>query len=82
MLGITSVDAIVTDHQLGQTSGTQFISGARRLGVSCPILMVTGSDDARIERDAYEAGATKVFSGGRGDFSEFLYALIRPAEAV
>jgi CheY-like chemotaxis protein len=72
----SQIDAIVTDHQLGAQSGCDFISQARRRGIMCPILMVTGSDDPQIERDAYQAGATKVFKGGRGDFADFLRTLL------
>ena len=72
------IDAIITDHNLGLETGSDFIRHARDRGVTCPILMVTGSEDPRIQRDAAEAGATKVFCGGKGDFCSFLAPLLEP----
>jgi CheY-like chemotaxis protein len=66
------IDAIVTDHHLGDLTGADFIDLVRRRGIVCPIVMVTSSSDPRVERDAYQAGATKVFMGGQGDFASFL----------
>lgn len=80
LLKTSRVDAVVTDHELGGQTGCDFISQIRRRGVTCPVLMVTGSDDPQIERDAYKAGATKVFKAGRGDFADFLRLLIMPRE--
>jgi CheY-like chemotaxis protein len=74
-------DAIITDNQFAGESGSELISQARRRGVSCPILMVTASDNPQVQRDAYAAGATKIFMGGRGDFTEFLRPLLIPATA-
>lgn len=74
------IDAIVTDHHLGEHAAADFIGQVRRRGVACPIVMVTSSSDPRIEREAYQAGATKVFMGGRGDFGSFLRrAVAEPA---
>ena len=75
LLEARPVDAIVTDHHLGKSSGADFIRQARHRGIMCPIVMVTGSDDPQVEREAYEAGATKVFLGRRGDFADFLLRL-------
>lgn len=69
-------DAIVTDHVLGRETGSEMIAQARRRGVTCPILMVTSSDDPEVERAAYAAGATKIFMAGRGDFREYLRHLL------
>ncbi len=76
MLRAGCFDAIITDNQFGWESGSEFISQARRRGLACPILMVTSSEDPKIERAAYSAGATKTFMGGRGDFTEFLRQLL------
>ena len=72
------IDAIVSDHQLGEESGCAFIGEARQRGVGCPIVVVTGNEDPAVERNAYAAGATKVFQGGRGDFAEYLRLLLLP----
>jgi CheY-like chemotaxis protein len=76
MLRAGCVDAIVTDHQFGGESSCDLITQARRRGVACPILVVTASDDPKVQSAAYAAGATKVFMGGRGDFPEFLRQVI------
>jgi CheY-like chemotaxis protein len=65
-------DAIVTDHQLGRQSGCEFIGYLRRRGLTCPVVMVTCSDDPDVARDAYAAGASKVFRAGNDDFAVFL----------
>jgi CheY-like chemotaxis protein len=70
------IDAIVTDHHLGDVAGSEFIGQVRRRGVACPIVMVTASSDPRIEREAYQAGATKVFMSRRGDFANFIRCAI------
>ena len=75
----TRIDALITDHRLGLGSGAEFISQARRRGVMCPILMVTRSDDPRVQSEAYAAGATEVFMGGRGDFADVLQRLLTRA---
>lgn len=79
MLRAGCFDAIITDHQFGGETGSELISQARRRGVACPILMVTSSDDPKVQHAAYAAGATKIFMGGRGDFSEFLRHLLEYA---
>ncbi len=71
-----SVDAILTDHKLGEESGIEFIRGLRQQGVTCPVVMVTASADPEVERAAYEAGANKVFSAGRGDFTGYLHEVL------
>jgi CheY-like chemotaxis protein len=79
MLQTVQIDAIVTDNGLGLDSGVELISEARGRGITCPILMVTGSDDPQVQSDAYSAGVTKVFMGGRGDFADFLQRLLSRA---
>jgi CheY-like chemotaxis protein len=66
------IDAIVTDHHLGDQTGSEFIGQLRRRGVTCPMVMVTGSSDPKVEQEAYRAGATKVFPSGRGDYAGFV----------
>lgn len=81
MLRASCFDAIITDNELGWESGSEFITQVRHRGVMCPIIMVTSSDDPKVERAAYTAGATKVFMAGRGDFPEFLRHLLSRASA-
>jgi two-component system, NtrC family, response regulator HydG len=76
MLQTTRIDAVITDNGLGLDSGIELIGQARSRGITCPIVMVTGSDNPQVQRDAYCAGVTKVFLGGRGDFAEFLKRLL------
>lgn len=70
------IDAIVTDHLLGDQTGCEFIGYVRRRGIICPIVMVTGASDPKVEQEAYRAGATKVFPNGRGDFAGFVGRLL------
>lgn len=71
-LATSTVDAIVTDHQLGRQSGCEFIAHVRRQGLTCPILLVTCSSDPEVAQAAYRAGATKVFGGSQVNFADFL----------
>ncbi|MDP3073812.1 MAG: response regulator [Opitutaceae bacterium] len=75
----TRIDAIVTDNKLGGESGVEFIRGLRQRGITCPVVVVTGSTDPKVERAAYEAGANKVFSADRGDFATYLRAALSSA---
>lgn len=68
----TAVDAIVTDNQLHETSGCEFIGELRRRGYTCPVVMVTCSRDPEVARKAYQAGARKVFEAEGDHFAEFL----------
>jgi CheY-like chemotaxis protein len=77
----TAVDAIVTDHQLRQASGCEFISELREAGHTIPVVMVTCSSDPEVVRKAYAAGATRVFESGGDDFAEFLKSILPAARA-
>lgn len=70
------VDAALTDNQLGETDGAAFVRALREKRVRCPVLMVTASGDPEVEKRAYAAGATRVFSPGAGGFSEYLRAVL------
>lgn len=77
VLQTSRIDAVITDNGLGlDCSGVELISQARSQGITCPIVMVTGSDNPKVQSDAYSAGVTKVFMGGRGDFGGFLQRLL------
>lgn len=70
----TRPDAIVTDNQLGRQSGCDFIGHVRGKGITCPVVMVTCSDNPEVVSEAYRAGATKVFRAGGDEFATFLKA--------
>ncbi len=76
------IDAIVTDHHLGPRTGCDFVAEARYLGIACPILLVTASDNPHVAAEAYGAGATKVFPAGREDFALFLQQLLQGGKAL
>ena len=71
-LADTKPDAIVTDHQLGRLTGCEFISYVRQQGLTCPVVMVTCSENPQIAQAAMLAGATKVFRTDGDAFAEFL----------
>lgn len=68
----TRLDAIITDHHLGQEDGAEFVKSLRSQGVRCPVLMVTGSSDPEVHQRAYRAGADRVFFGANLNFSAYL----------
>ena len=74
LAGIREVrlDAVVSDHHLSTRDGASFITDLRSLGNTCPIVMVTASSDPAVHRRAYEAGASRVFSGNDLDFAGYL----------
>ncbi|HUR59492.1 MAG TPA: response regulator [Opitutaceae bacterium] len=70
------IDAILTDHHLGGPNGSEFISAIRQKQVTCPILMVTANSDPKVERQAYEVGATRVFTPADRDFAAYLKSVL------
>ncbi len=50
--------AATIDHQLGANTGLQLIELARQRGVQIPLVLLTGSDDPIIEREAVAGGAS------------------------
>lgn len=76
----TAVDAIVTDHQLRPASGCDFIADVRKLGITCPVVMVTCSGDPAVASKAYAAGANKVFETGGDAFAIFLRDTLRDTQ--
>ncbi len=66
------LDAVISDHYLGQSDAGEFLRTLRRNGATCPVLMVTGSSDPKVHARAYEAGATRVFAGQDSDFIGYL----------
>jgi CheY-like chemotaxis protein len=67
-----SLDAVITDHHLGESNGSEFVERLRAQGARCPILMVTGNSDPKVHDRAYAAGASRVFFGSDTDFTEYL----------
>lgn len=50
--------AATIDHQLGSQTGLQLIALARQRGVEIPLVLLTGSEDRTIEREAVAGGAS------------------------
>jgi CheY-like chemotaxis protein len=65
-------DAVISDHQLQGPSGAECIGLMRARGLTCPILLVTSSDDPRVHQKACQSGATRVFPPDDTDFVAFL----------
>ncbi len=66
------LDAVVTDHHLGESDGGEFIQRLRALGAACPIVMVTGNSDPKVHARAYAAGASHVFFDQENAFIDYL----------
>lgn len=66
------VDAVITDHHLGASDGSEFVERLRAQGASCPVLMVTNSSDPKVHARAYAAGASRVFFGNDTNFTAYL----------
>jgi CheY-like chemotaxis protein len=71
------LDAVITDHHLGESDGSEFVRQLRSRGASCPVIMVTGSSDPKVHARAIAAGASRVFSGGDSDFIGYLRERIK-----
>jgi CheY-like chemotaxis protein len=71
------LDAVITDHHLGESDGSEFVQRLRAQGADCPVLMVTGSSDPKVHARAYAAGATKVFFGSDLEFTGYLKDTLR-----
>ena len=72
------LDAVITDHHLGESDGSEFVAQLRAQGASCPILMVTNSSDPKVHARAYAAGAAKVFFDREMDFAGYLKRKLGP----
>lgn len=66
------LDAVITDHHLGESNGGEFIRQLRAQGATCPVLMVTASSDPKVHARAYDAGASRVFFGDNMNFTGYL----------
>ena len=53
----SGTDLLITNHGVGQLSGTDLIRELRVRGYAIPIIMISGSADGR--REAMDAGATR-----------------------
>jgi CheY-like chemotaxis protein len=73
------LDAVLTDHSLRGDDGAVFIKRLREQGVDCPVIMVTGSGDAKVHEEAYAAGATRVFFGTKLGFATYLRPILERA---
>lgn len=52
------VDCVVTDVHMPVIGGIELMAGLRAAGSTAPVVMMTGRDDAGLDRRAREAGAT------------------------
>jgi len=77
----TRFDGILTDHHLGQSDGAEFVHALRTAGITCPVVMVTGSIDPKVIERALHNGATRVFSGGDTEFVGFFRKVLGPARS-
>lgn len=80
-LGIASRsehDAVIADNQLQGTSGAECIATLRGMGVTCPLIIVTSSEDPKVHRAALASGADRVFPPAHPDYIGFLRSTLRP----
>lgn len=69
-------DAVITDYKMAGESGIEVLRRVRKAGIAYPVVMFTGNSDPSVERTAYDAGATKVFTGELSDFVGHLRDLL------
>ncbi|MCR9166045.1 MAG: diguanylate cyclase domain-containing protein [Nannocystaceae bacterium] len=85
LLSSGQFDVALVDHDLGLRTGVQLIQMARSHGVSCPMILVTGSCDPTLEASALELGASDFISKdelcGRALARVIRYGLQRTREA-
>lgn len=67
----TRIDGIIADHHLGGSDGRTLMAELRAAKISCPVVMVTATNDPNIHRRAYDAGAARVFAGTELDFVSY-----------
>jgi two-component system, chemotaxis family, chemotaxis protein CheY len=72
------LDAVITDHHLGESDGAEFVAKLRAHGATCPVVMVTNSSDPKVHERAYAAGAARVFHDGKMDFTGYLRQKLQP----
>ena len=73
------LDIVLTDHELCGNDGAEFIGRLRKMGVRCPVVMVTGSSDPSVHATAYAAGASRVIFGTKQGFAPRVRWLLEPA---
>jgi PAS domain S-box-containing protein len=57
-LGKNRHDACLLDYRLGPRTGLDMLREALALGVATPIIVLTGSDDPKVDQEATELGAS------------------------
>ncbi|HOP09414.1 MAG TPA: response regulator [Candidatus Methanofastidiosa archaeon] len=72
-------DCIVTDHQLGNEFGLEFLKSFRQNDILTPVIFVTGQGDEQVARDASLNGANDYFSKDISFFSfdKIYYSIIQ-----
>lgn len=74
-------DCVVLDYNLPDGDGLTFLRGLRTAGLEVPVVMLTGQDDAAVERALLRAGAAAYIPKARLSTDLLLSALrdaIRP----
>jgi PAS domain S-box-containing protein len=61
-----NIDCIVSDYDMPEMDGLEFLDAARDREPTIPFLLVTGTDPSDIARDAIEAGVTDYLQKGYG----------------
>jgi CheY-like chemotaxis protein len=70
--GGVPLTGVLTDHHLRGETGVEFVEALRRGGFTCPVVVITGSTDPRVEEAAYRAGASRVISSMNPNLSDCL----------
>jgi CheY-like chemotaxis protein len=76
-----SFAAVLTDYKLPGIDGIELIAQLRKRGWTCPLLLVTGSDDPAVHGRATLAGASRVLFGSRPALVEELSAVLSADQA-
>src|SRR6202163_1077151 len=56
--GLLEHDVCLVDYRLGERSGVELIRAARKLGLTTPMILLTGQGNHDVDVEAIEAGAT------------------------
>lgn len=75
-----SIDCIVSDHRMPETTGIEFCSDLRSEGTTLPFILLTGQKSQPVVDAALEAGVSDVMEKGAGtDTYDRVYEGIKTA---
>lgn len=57
----TEAICLIVDIQLGETCGVAFVRRLKKLGITFPVIFVTGNDNEGVKRRALETGCVAFF---------------------